>query len=169
MKPCVKPIAKRVIEEFCSILKHPHCPEDIKIGAARALESLVPRHPQAMAELVRAIATTKNDSILQKAVDTLENIAPEHPQLIPALIPTLISVLIDNEKANYTRIDAAKRLNKMGLVSSQLISYLLKFIEIIEDQHTRLNAIEIVLVIDPGNCQAINELIKIIGATNASY
>ncbi|PSB54112.1 hypothetical protein C7B67_00115 [filamentous cyanobacterium Phorm 6] len=203
---------KRTIEELCRILKHPHCPELIRINAADALGLLAPRHPQAIFELVRAIETTKDENILKEAVDTLEKIAPGHPQVITGLvtflkatgeqytpreidrrlsntghfrlmwaverlekiapdhsqvIATLIS-LIENTKFTY-RKEVAKKLENMGRINPQVIASLVKVIETTDDYDTRLDAIEILVEIDPGNPQAITELIKIIGVANASH
>lgn len=177
---------KRAIEELYRILKHPHCPEPIRIKAADVLGLLAPRHFQAIFELVRAIESTRNADILKDAVDTLEKIAPDHPQVITGLLKILkaaddgynlgpsigrIGSINDfklGENLVRSEIILTSALNKLEQIipaRPQVIATLISLIEN-KNKSSRELAAKSLKKIAQGNPQAIADLVKVLETTD---
>ncbi len=152
---------KRAIEELCRILKHPHCPERIRINAAGTLGLLAPRHPQAIAELFRIIENTKDLKILKESVVVLEEIGQTNQQVIIELIK-----IINHTQIKYTFDWAGEVLGKIGKGNLPAIAELSEILQTTKNEAKRRRSFYCLGKIAEGNPQAIEVLVTILKTTD---
>ncbi len=111
--------------------------EDTRMQAAESLKKIGQGNPEAVAALVKVIATTEDEYTRRKAAYILGEIDPGNPEAVAALVN-----LIATTKNEDTRRWAAESLGKIDPGNPEAIAALVNLIATTEDEFTRRQAAE---------------------------